>query len=117
MKRPSAIQNFLGISFLARACHAENPFVMARLVEESNDLACNVLSSSLFMVHDTGTGRENNVAELTRGQQLDNPLLKILEGNVVARGNDTSLVETSIELNDNLAVAVVVDFLEFTNVT
>ena len=69
------------------------------------------------MVHDTGTGGEDNVSELTRRQQLDDPLLKILEGNVVAGRDDTGLVETSVELDDDLAVAVVVDFLEFTNVT
>jgi hypothetical protein len=32
---------------------------------------------------------------LTRWQQLDNPLLKITETDVVSWGNDTSLVETT----------------------
>lgn len=69
------------------------------------------------MVHDSGTGGEDNVSKLTRWKQLDNPLLKILEGDVVAGGDDTSLVETAVELNHDLAVAVVINLLEFTNVS
>jgi hypothetical protein len=124
--------------------NAKNPlltFVLpSRLVEEANDLASNVLSPGLLMVHDTGRGGEDNVAELTGGQQLDNPLLEIGEADVVAGGDDTGLVEAAarvnkssrimarilaestrvrhghnipaVELNDNLARAVVVDFLE-----
>jgi len=68
------------------------------------------------MVHNTSAGSEDDVAELTRGKQLDNPLLKVLQGDVVAGRDDTSLVETSIELDHDLAVAVVIDFLEFANV-
>jgi len=36
---------------------------------------------------------------------------------IVARRDDTSLVETAVELDDNLAVSVVIDFLEFTDVS
>ena len=49
-------------------------------------------------------------------QQLDNPLLEIAELDVIARRNDTSLVEAPVELNNNFAVAVVIDFLEFADV-
>lgn len=45
------------------------------------------------MVHDTGRGGEDDVSELTRGEELDNPLLEVTELNVVAGGDDTSLVE------------------------
>lgn len=75
-----------------------------------------MLTSGLLMVHNTSAGSEDNIAELTRGEQLDNPLLKILQGDVVAGRDDTSLVETSIELDHNLAVTVVINFLEFANV-
>jgi hypothetical protein len=53
---------------------------------------------------------------LTRGQELDNPLLEITELDVVAGGDDTGLVETAVELDDNFAAAVVVDFFEFADV-
>ena len=92
------------------------PFFLHFLVEESNDLARDVLSPSLFVVHDAGAGGKDDVAELTRRQQLDDPLLEITESNVVAGRDDTSLVETAVELYDNFAVAVIVDLFEFTNI-
>ena len=39
---------------------------MANLVEESNDLAGDMLPPRLFVVHNAGGGGENDVAELTR---------------------------------------------------
>jgi len=75
-----------------------------------------MLPSCLLMVDDAGRSSEHDIAELTRGQQIDYPFLHILELYVVAGGYDASLIEAAIELDDNLAVAVVVDFLKFTNV-
>ena len=86
------------------------------LVEETNDLASNVLSPGLLVVHDTGRGSQDDVAELTRWKELDDPLLEVGELDVVAWRDDTSLVETAVELDDDLAVAVVVDLLELSNV-
>lgn len=68
------------------------------------------------MVHDTSRGGQDNVAELTGRQQLDDPLLEVGETDVVAGGDDTSLVETAVQLNDDLAGAVVIDLLELANV-
>lgn len=88
------------------------------------------------MVHDTGRGGEDDVSELTRGEELDNPLLEVAELDVVAGGDDTSLVETifrrsvysfpttsrrkgnepSVKLDNNLARAVVINLLELANV-
>ena len=87
-----------------------------RLVEEADDLASNVLPPGLLVVHDTGRGGQDDVAELTRGQQLDDPLLEIGETDVVAGGDDTGLVQAAVELDNDLAGAVVIDLLEFTNV-
>ena len=75
-----------------------------------------MLSSCFFMVHDAGAGREDDVPELTRWQQLDYPFLEVSKGNVVAGRDDASLVETTVELDDDLPVPVVIDFLKFTNV-
>lgn len=86
------------------------------LVEETDDLAGNVLAAGLLVVHDTGRGGQDNVTELTRGKELDNPLLHVAELDVVAGRDDTSLVEAAVELDNNLAVAVVVDLLELANV-
>ena len=86
------------------------------LVEEAENLASNVLPPGLLVVHDTSRGGENNVTELTRGEQLDDPLLHVAELDVVAGGDDTGLVDAAVELDDDLAVAVVVDLLELANV-
>lgn len=53
---------------------------------------------------------------LTRRQELDDPLLEITELDVVSRVDDTGLVQAAVELDDNLAVAVVVDLLELSDV-
>lgn len=89
---------------------------MRNLVEETQNLASDVLPAGLLVVHDTGRGGEDNVTELTRWQQLDDPLLHVAELDVVAGGDDTGLVDAAVELDDNLAVAVVVDLLELANV-
>ena len=86
------------------------------LVEETNDLARDVLATGLLVVHDTGRGGEDDVAELTGREQLDNPLLEVGETDVVAGGDDTGLVEAAVKLDNNLAGAVVVDLLELANV-
>ena len=75
-----------------------------------------MFSPGLLVVHDTGRGGEDDVAELTRRQQLDDPLLEITDADVVAGGDDTGLVQAAVKLDDNLAGTVVVDLLEFTNV-
>jgi len=76
-----------------------------------------VLSPGLLMVHDTSRCGQNDVTELTRGQQLDDPLLKVANADVVAWRDDTGLVETSVELDNDLAGAVVVNLLKFANVS
>ena len=76
------------------------PFIhhYTHLVEEPNDLASNVLPSCLFVVHDPRRGCEDDIAELTRRQELDDPLLKFPYADVVAGGNDTSLVESTLKV-------------------
>jgi len=90
--------------------------ISIKLVEKAKNLASDVLSSGLLMVHDTGRGGENDEAELTRRQQSDNPFLKITQLDVIVGANNTGLVETSIELDNYLPRAVVIDLFEFANV-
>ena len=71
----------------------QTPPSVCYLVEEADDLSCNVLASCLLVVHDTSRGREDDVSELTGRKELDDPLLEIGETNVVSWGDDTSLVE------------------------
>jgi len=85
-------------SITPRYACTHNPSRRRRLVKEADDLACDVLSPRLLVVHDAGGGGEDDVAELTRWQKLDNPLLHVAELDVVARADDTSLVEAGERL-------------------
>ncbi len=73
--------------------HLRSTNAVVCLVEEADDLARHVLSPRLLVVHDAGGGGEDDVAELTRGQELDDPLFHVAELHVVARADDTGLVE------------------------
>lgn len=55
-----------------------------------------MLASGLLVVHDTSGGGEDDVSELTGWQKLDNPLLEVLDLDVVSWGDNTGLVETAL---------------------
>ena len=76
-----------------------------------------MLATGLLVVHDTSGGGEDDVTELTGWKELDNPLLEVCETDVVSWGDDTSLVEATVKLDNDLAGAVVIDLLELANVT
>ena len=71
------------------------PYAVCFVHEEAlpNNLSSDMLSSSLLVVHDSGRSCQDNVSELTRRQQLDNPFLKVRYSNVVSWGDDASLVD------------------------
>jgi hypothetical protein len=96
--------------------HPTPPYIRDNLVEETKNLASDMLPAGLLVVHDTGRGGKDYVTELTRGKQLNDPLLQVAELDVVAGRDDTGLVDAAVELDDDLAVAVVVDLLELANV-
>lgn len=95
-----------------------------------------MLAAGLLVVHDAGRGGEDDIAKLTGREELHNPLLKLAEADVVAGGDDTALVHAAgtvskpttsgtwvcgmyspaVELDNDLAAAVVVDLLELANV-
>jgi hypothetical protein len=87
------------------------------LVEETKDLTTGVLLTGFLVIHDTSRGGQDEVTELTSGQQVGSPLFELTELDVEARRDDTTLVKTAIELDDDLTGTVVIDLLEFTNVT
>jgi len=76
-----------------------------------------VLASGLLVVHDTSGGGEDNITKLTGWQELDNPFLKVCKAHIVTWRDDTSLVETTVQLDDDLAGSVVINFFELANVT
>jgi len=59
---------------------------------------------------------ENDYPESTRRKEQIDPGLDLSDLDVEPRGDDASLVEPTVQLDDDLAGAVVIDELEFTNV-
>ena len=90
---------------------------MMELVKVSEELATSVLATSFFVIHDSGRGGENHEAELTRRHQIVDPLLNVGNLDVEARRDDTGLVQATVQLDDNLAGAVVIDDFKLTNVS
>ena len=85
-------------------------------VEEAEDLASDPLPACLLMVHDARRGRQNNQAKLTRGQQAPDPVLDVVVADVIARRDNAAFVQAAVQLNDDLARAVVIHVLELANV-
>ena len=75
-----------------------------------------MLSPGLLVVHDTGRGGQDDFAERSGREQQVDPVLDGINTDVESRGDDTSLVETTVQLNDDLASSVVVDDLELSDV-
>ena len=100
------------------------------LVHVAEDLATDVLTASLLVIQNTrgrglsedesdtyrhtrmGDTHEDEDTELTRREQQVDPVLDLVDLNVVAGGDDASLVEAAVELDDYLARTVVIDNLE-----
>jgi hypothetical protein len=70
----------------------------------------------LLVIHDPSTGSEHNVAELSTWQKFNHPFFQISKLDVVAWRDDTGLVKAAVELNDDLAVSMVVNLFKFANV-
>eukprot|EP00955_Chlamydomonas_euryale_P089602 364480-Chlamydomonas_euryale.AAC.11 len=68
------------------------------------------------MVHDALGGGEHDQAEATARKQARHPVLNRHVADVVARRDDTALVQAAVELDHNLASAVVVNQLEIADV-
>lgn len=69
------------------------------------------------MVHDTVRGGQDDETELTGRQEVGDPLFHFVNLDIVTGGDDTTLVKTTVELDNNLSGTVIIDDLEFTNVT
>ena len=86
-------------------------------VEETEDLATDVLLTGLFVVHDADVRGQDDESELTGWQNVVAELLEVLELEVEAGGDNTALVEAAVEVDDDLAGAGIIDDLEVTNVS
>lgn len=71
----------------------------------------------LLVIHNASACRQNHVAKLSAGQQLYHPLLEVFELDIVSGRDNTGLVKAPIELDNDLAVSMVIDFFELADVT
>lgn len=55
------------------------------------------------MVNDTDGGGQDDVAKVTRGEEVGNPLLDIGNLDIEARRDDTALINPAVEFNDDLS--------------
>ena len=92
-------------------------FASHNLEDVSEDLASNVFPTGLLVVHDTGRGGQDDDTERTGRHESVYPVLDLVKGDVESGGNDTTLVDSAIELDDDFAGTVVINVLEFVNVT
>jgi len=76
-----------------------------------------VLLLSLVVVHDAQLGGQDDVTELTSREKVLSPLVNRGERNIEAGGDDTALVDTAKEVDNDLAAAQVINDLELTDVT
>lgn len=88
----------------------------APLVNKSKDLTRNMLSLSLLVIHDTSRCGQDDVTELSGWQQVVSPLFNLVNLDIESWHDDTNLIQSTVQLNDNLSGSVVIDILEFANV-
>ena len=68
------------------------------------------------MVDDTEGGGEDDVAELTGGEDVLDPGFEFTDGGIITGRDGTALVEATVEVDDDLAGAAVIDEFEVINV-
>jgi hypothetical protein len=71
----------------------------------------------LFVIHDAQRSGHHNIAELTGWKQVVGPLLDGSQCQIESRRNDTALVQAANKLDNNLAATMIIDDLEFANVS
>lgn len=90
---------------------------MRLLIEETKHLSTSMLSPCLFMVHNTVRGGENDVSELTGWKQVRDPLLDLSNSDIETGGNDSAFVETTDEIDNDLAGTMIINEFELADVT
>ena len=69
------------------------------------------------MSEDSLTGWQDEVSELSWGEDVAGPSLEVGDLDVESRGDDGALVDSADEFNDDLLWSVVIDNLELSDVT
>ena len=76
-----------------------------------------MLGTGLVVVHDSQVSGEDNDTELTGWEDGGGEVLEVLQLEVESWGDDTALVESTVEVDNDLAIAGVINDLELVDVT
>ena len=91
-------------------------FVVPKNRDNKVSLAYSPRAKGRGYAHDTGGSGEDDETEGSGGEKHVDPRFDLGDLDVESRGDDTTLVDSTVELDDNLAGSVVVDDLESINV-
>jgi hypothetical protein len=86
------------------------------LIEKAQNLSTSLLATGFFVIHDTSRSSKNQETELTGRQEVVDPSFDILLLDVEARRNNSSLIDTTNQLHNNLSGAVIINNFKFANV-
>ena len=86
-------------------------------VEVAKHFATSVFSFGLFVVHDSEGGGEDDIAKLSGGQDVVDELLEVLQFKIISWGDHTAFIQSAVELNNDLTSSLIVNYLEFVDVT
>lgn len=76
-----------------------------------------MLVSRFFVIDNAHVGCENDIPELSAGQELAGDLFQILDLHVEPGINHCAFVESSQEIDNNLIRPMVIHHFEFSNIT
>ena len=83
------------------------------LIIVTDDFAPSFSSNGFVVGHDTVCGGHDELSELTGWEQTDDPLLDITDADVKARGDNTTLVNSTNKFNNNFLSSVIIDDFKF----
>ena len=89
---------------------------LTRSVEETEDLTTDLSLSGLVVGDDTLVGGEDDETELSGREDGVAELLEVLELEVESGRDNTALVESTVEVNNDLVATLVIDDGELTDV-
>lgn len=87
------------------------------LVEETQYFPSRLFAPGLFVRQNTVGRGQDQVSELTTGQQVDDPLLNLTVFNIETRTNYPAFIETTRQLDHNFTGSVIVYNFKLANIS
>ena len=92
-------------------------FILDILEEKAEDLPPEMLPPGLLVVHDAPGGGENDEPELSAREKVVGPLLDVVDRHIKPGRDDSALIESSRQIDHNLAGSVIIHHLELPDVS